>query len=396
MKQFISLLLLCCFVNSSAQNSVNPIIGNAGYEARYQVAVSDTSSELAIVKAHLAYAEKLLKGKNAEHLSKEQQIKRKAILAHLHTYWQAEQFPVNTAYRNERRPCFVDENKTICAVGYLIEETAGSELVKTINAKYQYAFIQEMELAELDLWITDNGFTKEEIATIQPAYMPAFKKKQVAKIRKIVGFQEKHEGKSIKVTYNLLKSGWLMDVVIEEGREYLSRRQRRQLLRTIRSWKFRPSKSWRPYDVNLYINYKHLDKKNKHLIKDDFRYVDTGLGFGREELPQFNPTDTLLDKIVLKGTITDAKYGDMLPGVEVVFLDNNKMLAGVITNYDGHFTLEIEREKLLNIDQELSFYYPGYNRYTLTNIPFNNQELNIRLEETVGNGLSDRVIEIKP
>lgn len=86
-------------------------------------------------------------------------------------YWKAEVFPMNTEYA-ERKPCFIDEEGNICAVGYLVEMTAGKEAAKSINRVFQYATINEMESDLLEEWIATSGLTKKEYAMIQPTYEP--------------------------------------------------------------------------------------------------------------------------------------------------------------------------------------------------------------------------------
>lgn len=151
-------------------NTVNPVIGDASYFARFGVEPDATTDEFTRVQTHLSYAEELLRNKNVSGLSYDQLQNRYHMLDLLHQYWQNGKFPVNTKYENERRPCFIDESGTICAVGYLVEQTAGKELAERINHLFQYDKISNMILPELTRWIFESGLTAEEIATIQPTY----------------------------------------------------------------------------------------------------------------------------------------------------------------------------------------------------------------------------------
>ena len=201
-------LFSSCF-SSYSQTSVNAIIGNVGYENRHQVAVSDTSSEFELIQAHLAFTEKLFRQRNVEKLTETQKENRAKALVLLNEYWQNGQFPKNSAFPNERRPCFVDEDKTICAVGYLVEQTAGKELVQQINKWYQYDYILDMDLPALDKWIKEYGFSKTEIATIQPNYGPSrnLSSIQINKIRKIVFYNERNAGKTVNIAYRIRRNG---------------------------------------------------------------------------------------------------------------------------------------------------------------------------------------------
>jgi hypothetical protein len=97
--------------------------------------------------------------------------KRAAILAALERY-----IAKGTTPRNLdlpwRTPVFIDEEGTICAVGFLIESTAGRALPEQIAKVHRYDFIEDIAAAmpEVQQWIADSGLTLEEIQTIQPAY----------------------------------------------------------------------------------------------------------------------------------------------------------------------------------------------------------------------------------
>ncbi|MBI3240477.1 MAG: hypothetical protein HYZ43_16795 [Flavobacteriia bacterium] len=175
MKQLLVILFLVVTSSLFAQtiDSINPVIGDLSFVTRYGSQPSLTDNETDRIKTHLAYVEEQLRATDVSALTVEQQAKRTEILDHLHTYWQREQFPINTAYPNERKPCFIDEKGTICAVGYLIEQTAGLTTAEAINEQYQYATITEMmdKLPEIAQWATENGLTVNECAMIQPTYM---------------------------------------------------------------------------------------------------------------------------------------------------------------------------------------------------------------------------------
>jgi hypothetical protein len=99
-------------------------------------------------------------------------LKRNHLLDLLHDYWTKAVFPRNYDYKAERKPCFIDKDGTICAVGYLVEQTAGREAAETINFKHKYDVVMEMNDEMVDNWINKSGLTKEECAMIQPTYGP--------------------------------------------------------------------------------------------------------------------------------------------------------------------------------------------------------------------------------
>ncbi len=99
-----------------------------------------------------------------------QKNKRNRLLDYLKNYYTAGNFPANNDYPYERKPCFIDREGNICAVGYLVAQSAGREIAEEINSKFQYAAIYEMESDKLKSWIASSGFSKKEIAMIQPSY----------------------------------------------------------------------------------------------------------------------------------------------------------------------------------------------------------------------------------
>lgn len=170
----------CAYQEAKTQQNdysqkLNPLIGNAGLSL-FQQDEKSKLSELQKVKAHLTFVHDYLVEKSQNY---PYQIKKKriALLNVLAAYIEAESFPENVKYPG-RRPCFIDNNGTFCAVGYLVKETAGEALALKINERHQYSYIYDMDLAELDEWIANSGFSKTEIAMIQPAYDFNIERKQ--------------------------------------------------------------------------------------------------------------------------------------------------------------------------------------------------------------------------
>ena len=150
--------------------TINPIIGDISYVAKFGHQPDASVSEDLRIQTHLAYAENLLRQKDASNLSPEMQQKRAHMLDLLRDYWTAGKFPRNYDYKDQRRPCFIDKDQTICAVGYLVEQTAGRKAAEAINNKFKYEVLMAMNDELVDGWIATSGLTKEECATIQPSY----------------------------------------------------------------------------------------------------------------------------------------------------------------------------------------------------------------------------------
>lgn len=89
----------------------------------------------------------------------------------LDRYRRAQRFPQNRAFPGLMVPIFVDPAGTHCAMGHLIAQSGGADLVQHVAATRNYARIAQMaDLAELGEWLDRNGLTAAEAALIQPSY----------------------------------------------------------------------------------------------------------------------------------------------------------------------------------------------------------------------------------
>lgn len=123
------------------------------------------------IQKHLELVAWFLKNKSNDHLDMSQKINRINQLNVLNEYWQKGQFPRNT-FHQKRQPYFVDVYGTACAVGYLVLESGEKELVEKISTENNFAYVEDMQFPALENWATENGFTKPELAWIQPGYPP--------------------------------------------------------------------------------------------------------------------------------------------------------------------------------------------------------------------------------
>jgi len=149
---------------------VNPVLGDASYVARFGALPTGASDEDSRIQTHLAYAEAYLRAHTPAELPPAQRQRRTHLLCLLRTYWQAGVFPRNYDYANERRPCFIDRTGRICAVGYLVEQTAGRAAAEAVNQRHQYDEVLAMHDATLNQWAAGNGLSVRECAMIQPTY----------------------------------------------------------------------------------------------------------------------------------------------------------------------------------------------------------------------------------
>lgn len=167
------LLVLALFSNANAatpdRQAVNPVIGDLSYWVAEGKSPAHADEDLR-VRSHLAFVEAHLRTVDAGHLPAGQRARRAFLLDLLHLYWTNGVFPRNHDHAGERRPCFIDRDGRICAVGFLVEQTAGCAVAEAINARHQYADLLDMRDSSLDAWIAESGLSRAECAMIQPAY----------------------------------------------------------------------------------------------------------------------------------------------------------------------------------------------------------------------------------
>lgn len=130
-------------------DQVNAILGNQSFRMVHGNDPTAETPEDLRLQTHLAYVEALLRERDVSHLSHSQPEKRYALLDVLHTYWTRGQFPRNTEVSG-RNPVFRDSDGRLCAVGYLIAESAGLAQAEAIDDDYHLAHIRDIEADVLD------------------------------------------------------------------------------------------------------------------------------------------------------------------------------------------------------------------------------------------------------
>lgn len=169
----LTILASCSKKSNETDQTVNAVIGDYSFMETFGQQPTIETDENVRLQIHLKYVEQLLRSRDISLLSKEQKENRLKILSLLNEYWKAGVFPKNYDYPDQRVPCFIDKDGNICAVGYLIEHTAGREVAEAINSKYKYEYLLAMNDQTIDRWVQSSGLTKKECAMIQPSYGPA-------------------------------------------------------------------------------------------------------------------------------------------------------------------------------------------------------------------------------
>lgn len=168
-------VLICVFLwilHTAATDShapVNAVIGDISFVKKFGHLPEPGTNEGLRIKTHLEYVELILRENSSSYLDKEIRQKRNKLIENLRKYRSAGIFPKNYG-RNERSPCFIDRDGNICALGYLVEQSAGRQLAESINMDFQYSEVADMNSPALSGWLKQNGLTREEAATIQPSY----------------------------------------------------------------------------------------------------------------------------------------------------------------------------------------------------------------------------------
>lgn len=169
----LTILASCNRKLNNIDQSVNAVIGDFSFIYAFGQGPTNEFDESLRLQTHLKYVENLLRSKVISSLTKVQKANRLKLLDLLNEYWTAGVFPKNYDYPDKRIPCFIDKNGNICAVGYLIEQTAGRQIAEEINSKFKYEYLLAVNDQTVDSWVQESGLTKEECAMIQPTYGPA-------------------------------------------------------------------------------------------------------------------------------------------------------------------------------------------------------------------------------
>jgi hypothetical protein len=155
--------------NTHVRAGANHHLGDDSFIAKYGHNVDSHASEGDRMHQHLQFVRDWLASRPA---TRPELAKRRAeILAHFDAYIAKDTTPKNV-HVPWRTPVFIDDEGTICAVGYLIQQTTTPELPQRIAKAHRYDFIEDIATAmpEVADWVASSGFTLDEIAHIQPAY----------------------------------------------------------------------------------------------------------------------------------------------------------------------------------------------------------------------------------
>lgn len=144
---------------------------NQGFAAAdYQIPI-EFKSDIDRIQMHLLLVTHTLRSRQMEGLSAEQTANRLDMLERLERYAYRGQFPINSRH-SYRVPYFIDHEGTACAVGQLLIESGHKAFAEKIQSEMNNAYVLDMPYSEIGTWADAYGFTKAELAWIQPGYAP--------------------------------------------------------------------------------------------------------------------------------------------------------------------------------------------------------------------------------
>ena len=146
---------------------VDEVLGEGGFNLVYPVVPGNGIPHQTQITHRLIALEMLLRQRDVTSWPAGLRAERARNLDRLHQYRLAASYPRNYDRPSELLPCFIDRDGRICAVGYLVEQSAGHGFAEKINARHQYETIAQMHEPELDRWIARSGLTRAEVETIQ-------------------------------------------------------------------------------------------------------------------------------------------------------------------------------------------------------------------------------------
>jgi hypothetical protein len=152
-----------------ARDGANHHAGDDSFVAAYGREPKPGDGEKLRMHTHFTYVRAWLASRPATR--PELAEKRRRLLAYFDEYIAHGITPRNTEVP-KRNPVFIDHRGQICAVGYLIERTAGRAFAERIAAEHRNDYLEDIAAAmpEVREWVAASGFTLTELATMQPGY----------------------------------------------------------------------------------------------------------------------------------------------------------------------------------------------------------------------------------
>ncbi len=120
---------------------------------------------------HIQALEQIFSSRPTAHLAYPLQQARAKQLQTLRAYYQRRDCPRNY-YLPYRNPVFIDHEGRYCAVGYLMLKSGKKAFCEAVQKNSNFIYIRAIESKEFHDWQKESGLTIDELAWIQPGYMP--------------------------------------------------------------------------------------------------------------------------------------------------------------------------------------------------------------------------------
>lgn len=385
--KFILLFALCLtFIGTAFAQSqpdpVNSILGDSSFLWKHGRFPGPNDTDYDRVMAHLEYAEYRIRQATPDDCPPEIAARRFELLDHLRDYRMAGAFPLNYE-RADRRPCFIDSVGRICAVGYLVEQTAGRELAEKINEEYKYAYVMEMQAPEIESWMNTTGLKVEEFAMIQPYYGPAIsnpyfignEEKSLEKwFREEVEFPFSATNRvELDISFLLSKFGnpqWPINI---HGGQSLAKKDLKKIRKAILKLRFTPYK-YEHEAQDFSYSMKLIIAPKGRRAADPMSSEIEGSNFN------LSAANTNQEEVYIQGTIRDMNTQEPIPFATVMVQSTQ---IGARTNLEGWYKLKVPYDQVKTDHMAIEVKNIGFKTVLVTDVPYNNQTINLSLKEEI-------------
>jgi hypothetical protein len=163
--------LAACSRSQRAIDTVNPVIGDTSFIRAFGRFPTPADDATLRARTHVGYVAALLRTHDAP--SPELRTQRARLLDELDRYVAAGEFPTSETDTG-LLPTFLDARSGVrCAVADLVEFSAGTAIMTALDRDHHNDYIADIAAdPRFAAWADRSGFTRDELAMIQPSYSP--------------------------------------------------------------------------------------------------------------------------------------------------------------------------------------------------------------------------------
>jgi len=127
-------------------------------------------NEQALLTFHIQALESIFLARNPALPANQKQARAKHLQV-LHQYANLRDCPRNY-YLPYRNPVFIDHEGRYCAVAYLMKNSGKEAFCKSVQQASNFVYVRAIQSPEFHDWQQTSGLSTDELAWIQPGYMP--------------------------------------------------------------------------------------------------------------------------------------------------------------------------------------------------------------------------------